>query len=154
MEKQNLMQKKISPMQSIKGLVTFEISGQVFCANIQDITGIINPAELNQEEKINSSNPHIELGSVKIPLMDINKSFGFTEKDRTENARILIVEVQKKLVGFFVEKVDHVYSIDNEMKEKLEFTECKKILYLSGILKYQKTNMFLLDLQSIENSTD
>jgi len=136
-------------MQNIKGLVTFEISGQVFCADIQDITGIINPAELNQQDNLNSSHPFIELGSVKIPLVDINKTFGFTAKDRTENTRILIVEVQKQLIGFFVEKVDHVYSIDNEMENNMEFTECKRILYLSGILKYQKTNMFLLDLQSI-----
>ena len=137
-------------MQNIKGLVTFEIAGQVFCADIQEITGIINPAELDQEENINSSHPYIELGSVKIPLIDINKTFGFVSTDRTENARILIVEAKKELIGFFVEKVDHVYSIDNEMQEKMEFTECKRILYLSGILKYQKMNMFLLDLQSID----
>ena len=138
-------------MQNIKGLVTFEIAGQVFCADIQDITGIINPTELDQEKNINSSHPYIELGSVKIPLVDINKTFGFLSKDRTEHARILVVEVKKELIGFFVEKVDHVYSIDNEMQEKMEFTECKRILYLSGILKYQKTNMFLLDLQSIDS---
>ena len=137
-------------MQNIKGLVTFEIAGQVFCADIQEITGIINPAELDQEENINSNHPYIELGSVKIPLIDINKTFGFVSTDRTENARILIVEAKKELIGFFVEKVDHVYSIDNEMQEKMEFTECKRILYLSGILKYQKMNMFLLDLQSID----
>ncbi len=140
-------------MQNIKGLVTFEISGQVFCADIQDITGIINPAELDQEENINSNHPYIELGSVKIPLIDINKTYGFVPKDRTENARILIVEVKKELIGFFVEKVDHVYSIDNEMQEKMEFTECKRILYLSGILKYQKMNMFLLDLQNINSDS-
>jgi purine-binding chemotaxis protein CheW len=140
-------------MQNIKGLVTFEISGQVFCADIQDITGIINPAELDQEENINSNHPYIELGSVKIPLIDINKTFGFVPKDRTENARILIVEVKKEIIGFFVEKVDHVYSIDNEMQEKMEFTECKRILYLSGILKYQKMNMFLLDLQNINSDS-
>jgi len=139
-------------MQNIKGLVTFEIAGQVFCADIQDITGIINPAELNQDKNINSIQPYIELGSVKIPLIDINKIYGFQEKERTENARILVVEVQSRLIGFFVERVDHVYSIDNEMEDKMEFTECKRILYLSGILKYQKMNMFLLDLKSIDSS--
>ncbi len=142
-------------MQDIKGLVTFEIAGQVFCADIQDITGIINPEELNQEDYINSSHPFIELGSIKIPLVNLNKTFGFTAINRTENSRILIVEVQKQLIGFFVEKVDHVYSIDNEMQSNLTFTKCKQILYLSGILKYQKTNMFLLDLHSLNpNDSD
>ena len=139
------MNEKISPLEKYKGLLTFTIAGLNFCADMADIVEIINPLELNQDENIYSSEPHINLGILKIDLIDLYKTYGLEKKSRTENERIIVMEINNKFYGFTVDKVFNIYNLDKELKNEFEFTACERIIHLTGILKYKGEDLFLLN---------
>ena len=139
------MNEKISPLEKYKGLLTFTIAGLNFCSDMADIVEIINPIELNQDENINSNEPHINLGILKINLIDLYKIFGLEKKLRTEDERIIVLEINNKFYGFIVDKVFNIYNLDKELKNEFEFTACERIIHLAGILKYKNENLFLLN---------
>ncbi len=139
------MNEKISPLEKYKGLLTFTIAGLNFCADMADIVEIINPLEINQDDNINSSEPHINLGILKIDLIDLYKIYGLEKKLNTEDERIIVMEINNKFCGFLVDKVFNIYNLDNELKSEFEFTTCERIIHLQGILKYKGDNLFLLN---------
>ena len=139
------MNEKISPLGKYKGLLTFTIAGLNFCADMADIVEIINPLELNQDDNINSDEPHVNLGILKIDLIDLYKIFGLEKKIQSENQRIIVMEINNKFYGFIVDKVFNIYNLYNELKSEFEFTACEQIIHLSGILKYKGEDLFLLN---------
>ncbi len=139
------MNEKISPLEKYKGLLTFTIAGLNFCADMADIVEIINPLELNQDENIMSKEPHVNLGILKIDLIDLYKIFGLDQKLRSEDERIIVMEINNKFYGFLVDKVYNIYNLDKDLKNEFEFTACERIIHLTGILKYKNENLFLLN---------
>ena len=139
------MNEKVSPLEKYKGLLTFTIAGLNFCADMADIVEIINPIELNQEENINSEEPHVNLGILKINLIYLYKIFGLDPKLKSEDQRIIVMEINSKFYGFIVDKVFNIYNLDKELKKEFKFTACEQIIHLTGILKYKNENLFLLN---------
>ncbi len=139
------MTEKIPPLEKYKGLLTFTVAGLNFCADMADIVEIINPIELNQEENINSEEPHINLGILKINLIDLYKIFGLDPQLKNEDQRIIVMEINNKFYGFIVDKVFNIYNLDKELKKEFKFTSCEQIIHLTGILKYKNENLFLLN---------
>jgi len=144
--------KNLSQIENFKGLLTFKISGEYFCADMANIVEIINPSELSQEENISSEKPHINLGVVKIDMIDLNKIFGIQPKQRTDDDRIIVVEINNQFLSFLVDKICNIYSLDKDIINEMEFEPYKRIIHLSGILKYKKKNLFLLDFESMASN--
>ncbi len=145
-------EKDISLLENFKGLLTFKINGEYFCSDMANIVEIINPTELNQEENINSASPHINLGVVKIAMIDLYKIFGLNSKPRSEDDRILVIEINNQFLCFLVDKICNIYSLDKDIISEMEFEPFQRIIHLSGILKLKKKNLFLLDFNSIASS--
>ena len=145
-------EKDLSLIDNFKGLLTFKINGEYFCSDMANIVEIINPSELNQEENINSDSPHINLGVVKIAMIDLYKIFGLNSKQRTEDDRIIVVEINNQFLCFLVDKICNIYSLDKDIINEIEFEPFKRIIHLTGILKLKKKNLFLLDFNSIASS--
>ncbi len=137
------------PLEDIKGLLTFKISGNKFCADMNVITAIINPEELNQDVNIESDDPHIVLGAIKIPIINFYELFGYPRPKRTEAERILVLEASNKMIGFFVERVEDIYSIDKEMRTNMEYISFNALPNVIAILKYRDEQMYLLDLNRV-----
>ncbi len=142
-------EKEQSPIENCNGLLTFKIAGQDFCTDMANIVEIINPIELDQEENISSENPHVNLGVLKISIIDLYKMFGFNPRPRGKDDRIIIIETENQFFGFVVEKISNIYSLDKELKSEIEFVACKGLIHLSGILKFRKKDLFYLDFLSV-----
>ncbi|MHB8852206.1 MAG: chemotaxis protein CheW [Ignavibacteriaceae bacterium] len=142
-------EKNQSPIENCNGLLTFKVAGQDFCTDMANIVEIINPIELDQEENICSEHPHVNLGIIKIPIIDLYQMFGFSSKPRGIDDRIIIVEIENQFFGFMVEKISNIYSLDKELKNEIEFISRKGLIHLAGILKFRKKDLFYLDFLSI-----
>lgn len=142
-------EKNQSLIDSCNGLLTFKIAGLDFCTDMANIVEIINPVELNQEDNINSENPYVNLGVLKISIIDLYNMFGFAHRVRSKDDRIIITETENQFFGFIVEKISNIYSLDKELKSEIEFVSCKGLIHLAGILKFRKKDLFYLDFLSV-----
>lgn len=141
--------KKQSPIDNCSGLLTFKIAEQDFCTDMANVVEIINPLELDQEANISSENPHVNLGVIKIPMIDLYKMFDMNPRPRSKDDRIIVIEIESKFFGFLVEKISNIYSLDNELKNEIEFISRQALIHLAGILKFRNKDMFFMDFLSV-----
>jgi chemotaxis signal transduction protein len=146
----NTMIQQSALIETMTGLVIFEIGGREFCADIKHISAIINPAELKQDENIYAAeNPYIRINNIDIAVIALQKYFDVEMKKGNEDRRILIVEPDDVLFGFFVERVKEIFTMSREFKDKLTFSPGKEDEYLTGILHYEGRSLFMPDFNKI-----
>lgn len=137
-------------IETMTGLVIFEIGGLEFCADIRHISAIINPLELKQEENLQANqHPYISINNLSIPVVSLQKYFELEMKPKNDDQRVLIVEPDDILFGFFVERVKEIFTMSREFKDKLTFSAGKENDYLSGILNYEGRKLYMPDFNKI-----
>ena len=136
-------------MENISSLITFQIGGERFCTDMESVVQIIDPAELNQGMDSNLEYSHINLGVVKIPMINLHKIAGFELKKISRDNRILVVNVDHNNFAIWVEKVNNIYTFSHELDVDIEFNDNEEKLYLKGVLNFKEQKMFLLDLKGL-----
>ena len=135
--------------ESLTGLVVFEISEMEFCTDIKYISAIINPNELNQPNILNTKDPKIQINDLIIPIIDIHKFFDVAHKSKSSDNRVILVEIQDKVFGFFVERVKEIFSMSKGFKSKLKFSAGNESDYLLGKLNYESRQLLIPDFSKI-----
>jgi chemotaxis signal transduction protein len=149
----NIMIQQTALIESMTGLVIFEMGGREFCADIRHISAIINPAELKQEENLHAEvDPYISINNLNIPVISIHKYFSLEIKPEKEDQRVLIVEPDDILFCFFVERVKEIFTMNKDFKDKLTFTPGKENEFLAGILYYENRTLYMPDFNKIVTS--
>ena len=137
------------PMENISSLLTFQLGGQIFCTDMQNIVQIVDPSELDQDDILYSQDAHINLDSIKIPIIDLFKKADVKQKILSKDNRILIINIDHNSYGIWVEKVDNIYTLGNDLDVAIEYNGNEEILFLKGILKFKNMKMLFLDLRGI-----
>jgi chemotaxis signal transduction protein len=137
------------PMENISSLLTFQLGGQIFCTDMQNIVQIVDPSELNQDDLLYSQDAHINLDSIKVPIIDLFKKADVKQKNLSKDNRILIINIDHNSYGIWVEKVDNIYTLGNDLDVAIEYDGNEEILFLKGILKFKNMKMLFLDLRGI-----
>jgi chemotaxis signal transduction protein len=135
--------------ESLTGLIVFEISEIEFCTDIKNVSAIINPNELNQPSLSSSKDPKIQINDLIIPIINIHKFFGVEYKSKSKDNRIVLVETQDKVFGFFVDRVKEIFSMSKGFKSKLKFTTSHENNYLLGKLNYESRQLLIPDFGKI-----
>lgn len=86
-----------------------------------------------------------------IPVIDLKKRFGFEQTERTNDSRLLILDLGNMLLGTIVDDVSEVIRIDDKSIEKLSF-EISSIgsNNVKGIGKVGKRLILLLDAMKMK----
>ena len=137
------------PMENISSLLTFQLGGQIFCTDMQNIVQIVDPSELDQDDILYSQDAHINLDSIKIPIIDLFKKADVKQKILSKDNRILIINIDHNSYGIWVEKVDNIYTLGNDLDVAIEYNGNEEILFLKGIMKFKNMKMLFLDLKGI-----
>lgn len=88
-------------------------------------------------------------GSI-IPVIDIRLKFGMQEKDETVETAIVIYEIDNISIGFIVDRVDDVFSIDTDsISAAPDFGTSIDTTFISGIAEIENGIIMLLDLKNI-----
>ena len=135
--------------ESLTGLVVFEISEMEFCTDIKNVSAIINPNEINQPSLFAADDPKIHINDLVIPIIDIHNFFGVEHKSKSRDNRIVLVEIQDKVFGFFVERVKEIFSMSKGFKSKLKFSTGYENDYLLGKLIYESRQFLIPDFSKI-----
>jgi chemotaxis signal transduction protein len=148
----NTMVENTTTIDTLTGLVVFALDGKEYCADIKDISAIINPNELKESVNLRVNKPVIRINDLQIPIVNLHKYFGLKESGIESDKRILTVEPENNIFGFMVDKVKEIFTMNKEFKNKIEFIPFDKESYLIGVLNYEGRSLYLPDFNTVYKS--
>jgi purine-binding chemotaxis protein CheW len=136
-------------------LVTFEVANEEFAVDILSVQEINRMMELT---RVPQSPPDVEgvinLRGKIIPVIDLRKKFGMPNTEKTDQNRIVVVEVQKKMLGFIVDRVHEVKRIDSSVVEPAPAMVCSiNADFIKGVGKLEDRLLILLDIEKLFDQT-
>jgi len=140
-------------------LVSFNIGGEEFGVDILKVREINRMIEVtrvpNAPEFVDGV---INLRGKVIPIIDLRRRFGMARKDHDKNTRIVVVELNGRVIGFVVDAVSEVLRIPKSITEPPPpIVAGVHAEYITAVGKLEDRLLILLDLERIlsdgENAT-
>jgi len=131
--------------------VEFSIEDELFGINIMNIQEINMVSEITKIPKA----PYFVEGIINlrgkvIPVIDIRKRFNLPEKPYDKDTRILVTNLNEKVLSFIVDSVNEVNAITTDNIENppayLENVDTK---FVTGIAKLEDRIVIILDLNEM-----
>lgn len=92
----------------------------------------------------------INLRGKVIPIINLRKRFGLEKKENSKQTRIIVVEVNKKILGIVVDSVSEVIRLpSNTVEPTPPVISGKGAEYISGVGKIGEKLLILLDLEKL-----
>ncbi|WP_291321327.1 chemotaxis protein CheW [Desulfonatronospira sp.] len=132
-------------------MVTFNIGGEEFGVEILTVQEIIRMMQITKVPKApDFVEGVINLRGKVIPVIDLRKRFGLEPKGHDKNTRIVVVEINKMIVGFIVDSVSEVLRIPADTVEPPPpVVAGLDSEYISGVGKLEDRLLILLDLDRL-----
>jgi len=148
------MVENTTTIDTLTGLVVFALGGKEYCADIKEISAIINPNELKEQADLKSDKPSVKINNLRIPIINLYNYFNLKARGSGETKRILAVEPGEKIFGFFVDRIKEIFTMNRDFKEKIEFIRFNNEPYLVGVLNFEGRNLYLPDFNSFYKDLD
>jgi len=145
------MSENESQKEDLRQFVSFIVGGEEFGVNILTVQEIIRPVDITRV-------PHapdfvegvINLRGRILPVIDLRTRFGFPERDRGEDTRIIVVEIGAQTIGFMTDAVQEVLRVDvTAIEPAPELAVGIDAGYLRGVAKLDERLLILLDLENL-----
>lgn len=135
--------------------VTFEVAQEEFAVDILAVHEINRMMELTRVPQApREIEGVINLRGKIIPVMDLRKRFGLPERERDEQTRIIVVEVDGRVIGFIVDRVRQVLPVSRSIVEPApDMVATIDSQFISGVGKLPDRLLILLDLARLLSST-
>ena len=132
-------------------LVTFGIGSEEFAVDILSVQEINRMMALT---RVPQSPPEVEgvinLRGKIIPVVDLRKRFGMAQAEKSEQSRIVVVEVHGRTIGFIVDRVNEVLRISGKIVEPAPTMVCSVDSdFIAGVGKLEDRLLILLDLERL-----
>jgi len=132
-------------------LVSFDIGGEEFGVDILKVREINRMIEVtrvpNAPEFVDGV---INLRGKVIPIIDLRRRFGMERKEHDKNTRIVVVELNGRVVGFVVDAVSEVLRIPKSVTEPPPpIVAGVHAEYITAVGKLEDRLLILLDLERI-----
>ncbi len=132
-------------------VVSFKIGKEVFGVYIHNVQEIIRVPEITPVPEMPSFvEGVVNLRGKIVSIIDLSKRLKIEGSSRTKTSRILIVEVEKKVIGLLVGAVTEILRLPPESIEPApDIITSVGAEYIMGVGKLQEKLIILLDLKSI-----
>ncbi|MBI2839503.1 MAG: chemotaxis protein CheW [Acidobacteria bacterium] len=132
-------------------LVSFRLADEEFGIDILKVQEIIRMVDMtrvpNSPEFVEGV---INLRGRIIPIIALRKRFGVEPRPPDKRTRIMVVEVDRKTIGFIVDSVSEVLRIPRSTVEPTpEVVSSVNAEYISGVGKLEDRLLILLDLNRL-----
>ncbi len=132
-------------------LVSFNIGEEEFGVDIlkvQEINRMVDVTRVpNTPEYVDGV---INLRGKVIPIIDLRRRFGMDRKEKDKNSRIIVVELNNKVLGFVVDAVSEVLRIKKSISEPPPpIIAGIDADYITAIAKLENRLLILLDLEKV-----
>lgn len=132
-------------------LVSFNIGDEEFGVEILKVQEINRMVEItrvpNAPEYVEGV---INLRGKVIPIIDLRRRLGMVQKNYDKNTRIVVVELDNKVIGFVVDSVNEVLRINKSITEPPPpMISGINSEFIIGIGKLEDRLLILLDLERV-----
>lgn len=138
-------------------LVVFRLAGEEFGLDISEVREIIRVVSVTPLPKAPAFiDGVINLRGQIIAVMGLSKRLGFPSTEKSEKARIIVIEVNDNLLGLIVDEVPEVIRIlkaDVEPTPKMIESQVHAE-FINGVGKYGERLIVLLDAKKIVTSEE
>lgn len=137
-------------------LVTFRLGNEEFSLDILRVQEIIRHMELTRVPRTpDFVDGVINLRGRVIPVLDLRKRFGLASDERTNETRIIVVDVDSKTVGLKVDAVSEVLRLPADTVEPAPaIVTGAESDYIKGVGKLDGRLLILLDVEKILTKTE
>jgi len=148
--------KKDIDSKEVLQLVTFRLGNEEYSLDILKVQEIIRHMDLTRVPKTpDFVDGVINLRGRVIPVIDLRKRFGLTADERTNETRIIVVDVNDAIVGFKVDAVSEVLRLPSDTVEPPPaVVSDKESEYIRGVGKMDGRLIILLDVTKILSGTE
>jgi purine-binding chemotaxis protein CheW len=132
-------------------LVTFSIGDEEFGVEILKVQVIIRMLEITRVPKApDFVEGVINLRGKVIPVIDLRLRFGLQAKGHDKKTRIIVIEINKMIVGFVVDSVSEVLRIPaSTIEPPPPVISGLDSEYISGVGKLDDRLLIMLDLNRL-----
>ncbi|HPT88651.1 MAG TPA: chemotaxis protein CheW [Bacillota bacterium] len=131
-------------------LVTFQLGEDEFGVDIMDVKEIIRVPDITRVPNA----PHYVEGACNLrgnvlPIIDGRTWFNMERKEKDENSRVLVIDVDGKTTGVIVDRVSEVMRVNTaDIEEPPQIVRNVDSDYLNGVVKLENGNrlVMLLDV--------
>ena len=136
---------------TIQRFLTFYVQDEQYGIDISRIKEIIAPINITHIPNTpNYLKGVINLRGSIIPVVDIRLKFGLEERDMDMNTAIVIYEVTNASIGFIVDRIDDVISLDkSHISEAPHFGNNIDTSFIENVAEVNKDVVMLLNLEKI-----
>lgn len=137
-------------------LVTFRLGNEEFSLDILRVQEIIRHMDLTRVPRTpDFVDGVINLRGRVIPVLDLRKRFGLPSDERTNETRIIVVDVDNKTVGLKVDAVSEVLRLPADTVEPAPaIVTGAESDYIKGVGKLDGRLLILLDVEKILTKTE
>lgn len=133
-------------------IVTFEVGREEFAIDILAVQEIVRMMQIT---RVPHSPPAVK-GVVNFrgqitPVVDLRQRFGLeAREEQDKDARIIVIEVQGRILGFIVDRVHEVLRIDSSILDPApSLISSVDADYVRGVGKLDNRLIILLDLERL-----
>jgi purine-binding chemotaxis protein CheW len=132
-------------------LVTFRLQDEEFGIDIKRVHEINRIIDVT---KIPNAPSYIEgiinLRGKIIPVVSLRSKLGFDQAEYDKMTRIMVVEIESKVLGFIVDSVSEVLRIeDPKIEAPPSITGANDAGYIKGVINLADRILILLDLDTL-----
>ncbi len=145
------MKEQESAASDIIQMVSFVIEGEEFGVDILKVQEIIRLVEITRVPNAPSFvEGVINLRGRIIPVIDLRERFSFDPQEADKDTRIIVVELDEKIVGFMVDAVREVIRVDRHVIEPPpDLAIGIDAHYITGVAKLDDRLLIILDLDEV-----
>ena len=132
-------------------LVSFKLGNEEFAVDILKIQEINRMVEITKVPK----SPEFVEGGINlrgkvIPIIDLRKRFGMEASEYTKNTRIVVVDIDNKVVGLIVDGVSEVLRLPaSTVEPPPPIVAGIDAEYINGVGKLEDRLLILLELEKV-----
>lgn len=132
-------------------LVVFMLEQEEFACDINNVCEVLKMVRVTPlPRSIEFIEGVINLRGEVIPVIDLRKRFGIAKVERTSESRIIIIEVDSKMVGLIVDSVSEVARLsNNQIQDAPDQVAGEQTNLIMGVGKIEKRMLIILNIERI-----
>ncbi len=136
--------------------LTFHLENELYAIEISMVKEIIALMKTTKVPKMPSYIKGVmNLRGIIIPVIDLRLKFQMQEVEPQMHTAIIIIQILSSNIGFIVDRVEEVLSIDNEsLTEPPKFGTKVETEFIKAMAQVNKNVIMLLDLEKILDEDD
>lgn len=147
---------KSSGSSEILQLVTFTLGNEEYAVDILKVQEINRMKEIT---RVPNSPPYVEgvinLRGKVIPVVNLRKKFGLSDRENDEQSRIMIMDIQGITMGLVVDSVSEVLRVPSGIVEPTPpMASNISTEFIKGIAKLEDRLIILLDMDRLLGKTE